>query len=424
METSIDLHGIRVRPVAMEERGRWRELMNAHHYLGFKSSGGEQVWYVGESGEEWIGLLGWCTGSFKSRHRDEWIGWGEEVSFSRLKYIANNFRFLILPDWRVKNLASRLLSLNVKRLSIDWEKFYGHEIYAVETFVDERFWGTSYKAANWRALGKTRGYGRHNGKYYYHGQKKTIWVYELDQGLSKLREGAIRFGEEEESMNLNVKKYVLKNKESLFFALQKVVDVRDMRGKQHPLVTILAIAVCAMLSGAKSFRGIAGYAALLCRYDLKRLGSWNKKSPSLTTFRRVLKGISAEQFDQVIYEWLQKISLSEATAIAFDGKTLRRSRAGEKKAVHLLSGLLQHEKITIAQKEVGEKSNEIPVLQEVLKNLEVKGKIITADAMHTQVETARAIVRDHEADYIFVVKDNQEKLNRQLQSLDTEAFPP
>jgi hypothetical protein len=146
--------------------------------------------------------------------------------------------------------------------------------------------------------------------------------------------------------------------------------------------------------------------------------------PALTTFKRVLKGLDAEQFDAVIYEWLSNFSFSESEAIAFDGKTLRGSKDGEEKAIHLLSGVLHHEKITISQKNVGDKTNEIPVLQDMLKGLSLKGKVITADAMHTQAETARLIVKDKEANYVFTVKDNQRKLYEQLKGLDSEAFPP
>lgn len=86
-------------------------------------------------------------------------------------------RFLILPGVRVKNLASKVLALNVRRLSGDWQASFNHPLLLAETFVDERrFAGTCYLAAGWSKLGHSLGYGRAGGKYYFHGQPKAIWV--------------------------------------------------------------------------------------------------------------------------------------------------------------------------------------------------------------------------------------------------------
>jgi hypothetical protein len=77
--------------------------------------------------------------------------------------IVNNSRFLILPDIHIPNLASRILSLNLQRLSNDWQHIYGHPVLIAEPFVDTgRFTGACYKAANWLYLGQTSGYGRHS----------------------------------------------------------------------------------------------------------------------------------------------------------------------------------------------------------------------------------------------------------------------
>src|SRR5438552_3760726 len=90
---------------------------------------------------------------------------------------ANHLRFLILPGWHQPNLASRLLALNLKRLSADWEGFYGHPILVAETFVDStRFQGTCYRAAGWKVLGTTRGFAKRGRGYVPHGQPKTVLV--------------------------------------------------------------------------------------------------------------------------------------------------------------------------------------------------------------------------------------------------------
>jgi len=110
--------------------------MAAYHYLGFKHLVGESTRYVALLEEQWIALLGWSSAAFKSAPRDQWIGWSEEQRPQRLKFLANNSRYLILPGILVKNLASKTLALNLKHLSADWLADYGHPVLLAETFVD------------------------------------------------------------------------------------------------------------------------------------------------------------------------------------------------------------------------------------------------------------------------------------------------
>ena len=110
--------------------------------------------------------------------------------------------------------------------------------------------------------------------------------------------------------------------------------------------------------------------------------------------------------------------------IAIDGKTLKGARRSNGTQVHLLSAFLHQQGITVAQREVDEKSNEIPELKHLLSPLDVKGHVITADSLHTQRETARWIVEDKGADYVFIVKENQKTLRGDLQALQEEDFSP
>nr|EES53629.1 MAG: hypothetical protein UBAL3_74420088 [Leptospirillum ferrodiazotrophum] len=114
-----DLRQITVRPILHEEDSRWNALMRTHHYLGFRSLVGESLKYVALSGSEWVALLGWGAAAFKCGDRDRWIGWAPPEQFRRLRYIANNQRFLILPEARTPHLASRVLGLCLRRLSSD-----------------------------------------------------------------------------------------------------------------------------------------------------------------------------------------------------------------------------------------------------------------------------------------------------------------
>ena len=140
----FSLSAVSVRPVRDgEERAEWDRVMDAGHYLGFRGmfGGGLRHIAVGPDGR-WLALLGWCSGAFKVKARDAWVGWAPEQQFRRLHLVANNCRFLVLPAGRVPNLASRALALSLRRLSDDMEAVFGHPVLLAETFVDpSRFTG-------------------------------------------------------------------------------------------------------------------------------------------------------------------------------------------------------------------------------------------------------------------------------------------
>lgn len=100
--------------------------------------------------------------------------------------MVNNNRFLILPWVRVKNLASHLLACTLKRLRQDWPRLYGTEPFLVGTFIDPRYPGTCYQAANWRYLGETRGFARVGKTYIRHGKCKSVFVYLLNPAFLKI----------------------------------------------------------------------------------------------------------------------------------------------------------------------------------------------------------------------------------------------
>jgi hypothetical protein len=157
-------NAIELRQVRPDERERHRSLMAQHHYLGDVAKIGESLWYVAYvagSAEEWVALLSFSAAALKCAARERWIGWDFRSQYGRLALIANNTRFLILPDWHRPNLGSRVLGLVERRISADWQARYGHPLLLHETFVDpRRFHGGVYRAANWVELGVTRGYRR------------------------------------------------------------------------------------------------------------------------------------------------------------------------------------------------------------------------------------------------------------------------
>jgi Domain of unknown function (DUF4338)/DDE_Tnp_1-associated/Transposase DDE domain len=418
-----------VSPARREERARWRELMQQHHYLGFERIVGESLCYVARRGADWVALLGWGSAAFKCGPRDGWIGWERPLQWRRLHLIANNVRFLILPGWHQPNLASRLLALNLKRLSRDWELYHGHPILLAETFVDgARFRGTCYRAAGWQVLGQTRGFAKRNRRYWRHGQLKLVFVRPLvADAVSRLVAPflpPLTVERKESPWMIDANCLPLAGDGGLMDLLKTLVDPRKPRGVRHPVVTIVAIAVCAALSGARSFCAIAEWAQGLSREALQQLGSKRWRPPSEPTLRRVLQRIDADRLDAEIGQWLARQHPLAGRAVAVDGKTLRGGHDHGQPAPHLLSAILHQEAVVIGQIAVEEKTNEIPKLPQLLEPLPLEGAVVTADALHTQQDTARYLVETKKADYLFIVKDNQPTLRQDIVDLDLKSFPP
>jgi len=416
-----------VRPVRQEERAAWRELMQQHHYLGFEHPIGQSLCYVASLDRDWVALLGWGSAALKCGVRDRWIGWERALQWRRLPLLANNVRFLMLPGGRQPNLASRILAFNLKRLSRDWEFYHGHPILLAETFVDgARFRGTCYRAAGWQLLGQTRGFAKRNRRYWHHGQPKLVFVLPLGKDamarlLAPFPPPPISMPE---SLRIDVNALPLQGEGGLIDLLTTIVDPRMRRGVRHPVVTIVGIAVCAALSGARSFCAIAEWAQELTREALERLGAKRCTPPSEPTIRRVLQGLDAHRLDAQIGQWVARQQLRPGVAVAVDGKSLRRSHDAGQRAPHLLSAILHQEAVVVGQMDGEEKINEIPKLPELLAPLPLEGTVVTADALHTQKETARYLVEAKQADYLLIAKDNQPTLRQDIADLHLEAFPP
>lgn len=418
-----------VHPVRCQERERWRQLMGEHHYLGFQGIVGESLGYVATAGPHWVALLGWGSAALKCQPRDGWIGWERSLQWRRLRWIANNVRFLVLPQWRQPNLASRVLGLNLKRLSRDWELYYGHPLLLAETFVDPaRFRGTCYRAAGWQRLGTTRGFAKRGRGYQSHGKPKMVWVRELRPqarlSLTAPFSPPLRTQRKENPWMIDANCLPLEGNGGRMDLLQTLVDPRKPRGVRHPVVTIVAIATCAALSGARSFNAIAEWAQGLSREALRRLGSKPWTPPSEPTIRRVLQRLDADRLDGEIGQWLARRHPLAGRAVAVDGKTLRGGHDRGQPAPHLLSAILHQEAVVIGQIAVEAKTNEIPKLPRLLDPLPLEGAVVTADALHTQTDTARYLVETKKADYLFIVKENQPTLRQDIADLELNSFPP
>jgi hypothetical protein len=166
----------------------WNEYIEQYHYLGYSPLPGAQLRYFVYSGTDIVALLGFGASAWKVGPRDGWIGWDNEQREKNLHLIINNARFLILPWVRRQNLASKVLSLVRKRICDDWDERYSYRPVLLETFVENRFLGTSYKASSWIRVGVTQGRGKKDRFHKAALPSKSIWMFPLVKSFrSQLR---------------------------------------------------------------------------------------------------------------------------------------------------------------------------------------------------------------------------------------------
>jgi hypothetical protein len=158
----------------------WNTYIQRYHYLGHQPIPGAQLRYFVRAAGQVIALLAFGASAWKTKPRDEFIGWTHEQRPRKLHLVVNNARFLILPWIRCRNLASRVLALISRRLPQDWHARYAYRPVLLETFVEKpRFTGTCYKAANWLYLGDTQGRGKLDQFHRNAAPVKSLWVYPL-----------------------------------------------------------------------------------------------------------------------------------------------------------------------------------------------------------------------------------------------------
>lgn len=428
----VDVASLTVRPVGRDEIAEFNRCLDAHHWLGHRLTG-EVLRYVATVDDEWVAVLGFRSAALSCKPRDTHIGWSRSQQYRRLRFVLNNQRFCVLPGGRIPNLASAVLSRALKRLSGDCVAAYGHPVVAVETFTDpSRHAGTCYAASNFTVLGPTLGYRRSAGRYVHHGQPKLLWWHPLRRDVSQVLcasfdHPALRSANLEHPMlDLDTIDFV-----SLRSHLEAYLDDwRKPRGVRHSHAALFAIATAAALSGARSVRAIAEFAADLPPEALAQLGARQRSdgtyvAPHADTFRRAFSGVDVEQLDTVIGSWLTVNLDAGIDAVAIDGKTLRGARTGDSNQVHLLAAMVHNHGTVIAQQQVDTKTNEITHVRPLLNDLDLDGAVVTADALHAQRDHATFIAGDKGADYVFTVKGNQPTLFAEITDrFDTGSFSP
>jgi hypothetical protein len=345
---AVVLKEIEVRPVERGEEARYQGQMAHHHYLGALPKIGETIWYVATWRDRWLAQIGFSAAALKCAARDRWIGWDLRTQYDRLPLIANNSRFLILPDGRCANLGSRVLALTERRISADWQDRFGHPLWLLETFVDpSRFHGGVYRAANWLELGLTRGHRRTREGYSAQtSQPKRLFVRRLRWDVQTRLTHPDRA-----TLPLNHRLRLMLNAEQMralpqFFA--HIPDPRSPHGRRHRLPVVLALAAAATLCGLRGYKAFHQWAESLGQAARARFGCRKEGGryvvPSQFVIRDCLVRIEPGALDAALNAWSARWETRD-DALAMDGKTMKQAVDDQGRQTHILS-VVGHDSLT------------------------------------------------------------------------------
>lgn len=197
-------------------------------------------------------------------------------------------------------------------------------------------------------------------------------------------------------------------------AFASIPDPRQRRGQRYDLPFLLTCLVAALLCDCNSLEAVGRWTrdqrAVLARV----CGPRRHLTPTGSLYRRLLPRLSVAHVERALASWVQQTRpRRDREAVALDGKTVRGARTDTQAAPHLLSVSTHTTQETLVQVRVDDKTNEIPVAQDLLPHLALRGRVVTADALHTQTALAQTVL-DHGGTYLLTVKDNQPRLHAEL----------
>ena len=201
--------------------------------------------------------------------------------------------------------------------------------------------------------------------------------------------------------------------EGLIEHFSKLEDPRVDRNKKHELIDVIVLCVCAVLSGAEGWCDIEEFGRTKLDW-LRRYVPLANGIPVDDTIARIISALSVSGFQECFLSWMEDVvKLSDGEIIALDGKTHRRSHDRKRgvKALHMVSAWACRNGVVLGQVKTQEKSNEIVAVPELLGKLELKGCIVTLDAMGCQRTIAKQ-VKEGGGDYVLALKRNQPGLDR------------
>ena len=414
-----------------EDMARCDRAIIEHHYLHNVSLVGEHLRYAFAYKGRWLAVATWSAAAFHIKDRDQFIGWSGEQCRRRRALVANNSRLLVMPDCHYPNLISRFMKLMLERLSADWQQRWGHPLALVETFVDPRYYtGTAYKVSGWCHLGKSAGWKRDADDFYEKNDApKQIWVRELvKKACVKLRAAQLPpdWASVEAAARVRCTAKAPEIRSLMASLLQEVPEFRRAQALAYPLAGLVCLMVMAAAQGVvRGPQDLADYADTLSQGQLRALRfradprTGEIRCPKKTTFTRVLHEVGDDLIERVLLRWQDQIlGPQQDRIVIFDGKKVRHAGVEIVNAVDS-QGRFLGSVITDS------KSNEIPAARQLLGAQDLLGKILIADAMHTQDETSQQILFEKGADYLLTVKGNQSTLQTNLEKLfEKKSFSP
>lgn len=210
---------------------------------------------------------------------------------------------------------------------------------------------------------------------------------------------------------------------SIAVHFEDLEDPRVDRTKDHPLINIIVIGVCAVICGAQHFTEMEEFGKKKKEWLAKFLDLTNG-IPSHDTFNAVFALLKPEAFERCLLSWITSLrDVTRGQVLAIDGKTLRGSyeRGDKKAAVHMVSVWATATHLSLGSTIVDEKSNEITAIPKLLELIDVSGALVTIDAMGCQKEIARQTKKEG-ADYVLAVKENQPKLHQAVSDFFAEQM--
>jgi hypothetical protein len=285
------------------------------------------------------------------RCRDDWIGWNDIQRDRRLGFVAQNSRFLILPEAHVKNMASRVLSLCTQRIQRDWLHAFNQPLLILETFteLDGKRRGTGYRAAGWRRVGETSGYSRDRNNFYTKTNAgKAVWCKELgndacDMLSATVMPSALACYEKAATAEFCSRKLGPRRLDSLFNTLRELDEPSRRKGQRYLRSSCLAVLFCGIFAGCKGVRECVEFASSFSQPQLRALRLWRDprtkrcKVPSHVTLWRAVAGTDPEEFEQLVLEWFNSSMGGGVELIHIDGKALRATLAEDQTGTFLVS---------------------------------------------------------------------------------------
>ena len=423
--TPVELKQIRVVLLTdAEDRRHAQRLLRKHHYLGGLKAVGEQMCYAAVDGPgNWLALLIFSAAAKHLKHRDQWIGWTRAQRDRRLSLLVNNSRFLILPHAHTPNLGSRVLRLALERLSADWQARYAHPVLAVETFVDPaQFDGTVYSAQGWEEIGLTDGWGRCRRDYYVqHDKPKRLFVREVVKNARRsLQAEHLKPALAHVEKKAGARCYHKCGQITALTEHFKVLPEYRGRVESYPVWSLVTLMLLAILCDApRGQKDLAKLARRLTQHQRRALGIRPNPrgyfpAPCQSTFSRLLSGLNAQRLNEVLLT-IQAQVRGQPPAdelIAVDGKEPRHGPGDA-----ILTAVTVPSQFYLGSALVDTKTNEIPVARELFGDLDLTGRTVAMDALHTQDETARQLVMEHGAHYQLTVKNNQPTLRQNIDQM-------